>query len=128
MDSGLVEALRVAAERAASDVTVTSSDVGRHPTEIETAVYFCCTEALQNSAKHAPGAAVRLHVEATADVVRFSVEDDGPGPVGSELSAGHGLSNMNDRVGALGGTLVISPSPTGGTLVSGEIPLPSPAP
>lgn len=125
-DAGLVEALRVAADRAASVVIVTSHDVGRYATEVETAVYFCCMEALQNAAKHAPGAAVRLHVEGTGQAVRFSVEDDGPGPGDALVTAGHGLSNMTDRVGALGGTLSVGTSPSGGTCVSGEIPVAAP--
>ena len=32
-----------------------ANGVGRHPEEIETAVYFCCLEALQNVRKHAGG-------------------------------------------------------------------------
>ncbi len=42
---------------AARSVVVTVADgIGRYPAEIEAAVYFCCLEALQNAAKHAPDA------------------------------------------------------------------------
>jgi signal transduction histidine kinase len=128
MDAGLVEALRVAADRAASEVVVTSDDVRRYPPEVETAVYFCCMEALQNAAKHAPGASVRLHVAESDGAICFTVDDDGPGPDGALLAAGHGLSNMSDRVGALGGDLTVAAAPSGGTRVAGAIPVPGAAP
>jgi signal transduction histidine kinase len=36
---------------------VTGRHIGRYPQEIESAVYFCCLEALQNATKHAGPAA-----------------------------------------------------------------------
>jgi signal transduction histidine kinase len=123
-DAGLVEALRVAADRSASPVTVVDGGLGRHASEVEAAVYFCCTEALQNAAKHAPGAAVRVHVDEVDGAVRFTVSDDGPGPGEDPVVPGHGLSNMTDRVGALGGRLTVRASASGGTVVAGDIPVP----
>ena len=55
VDSGLVEALRAAANRSPLAVEVVAEGIGRYSAEIEAAVYFCCLEALQNAAKHAPG-------------------------------------------------------------------------
>jgi signal transduction histidine kinase len=46
IDGGLVQALRAAANRSPLAVDVVADDVGRHPAEIETAVYFCCLEAM----------------------------------------------------------------------------------
>jgi signal transduction histidine kinase len=45
-------------DRGPNPVELAIQDVGRHPREIEAAVYFCCVEALQNVAKHAGPAAV----------------------------------------------------------------------
>jgi signal transduction histidine kinase len=53
---GLGEALRVASLTAAVPTTVHVDPVHRYSTEIETTVYFSCSEALQNAAKHADGA------------------------------------------------------------------------
>ena len=39
------------------------------------------------------------------------------------IQPGHGISNLTDRVGALGGRLQISSHPGVGTRVHGEIPL-----
>lgn len=45
---GLVAALK----RALAPLPVLAKDVGRHATEIESAVYYCCLEAVQNATKH----------------------------------------------------------------------------
>ncbi len=52
-DEGLVAALEAGARKASLPVSVAGSDVGRLPRDAETAVYFCCLEALQNAAKYA---------------------------------------------------------------------------
>jgi len=63
-DRGLVAALRSAAMQAALPTTVLAAGVRRYSREVETAAYFCCLEALQNTGKHAHGA--------TATVVELS--------------------------------------------------------
>jgi signal transduction histidine kinase len=123
MDAGLVEALRVSAQRSPSPVTVTADGVGRYPTETEAAVYFCCMEALQNAAKHAPGAAVRVALSDDGNALRFQVDDDGPGIADGAVQHGHGLGNMVDRVVAVGGTLEVGRSVSGGTRIDGHVPL-----
>ncbi len=55
-DEGVVEAVRAVARRAPIHAEVEAHDVGRLPTELESAVYFCVLEALQNALKHADGA------------------------------------------------------------------------
>ena len=59
VDSGLVEALRAAANRNPLPVDIVADGIGRYPSETEAAIYFCCLEALQNAAKHAPDCAGR---------------------------------------------------------------------
>jgi signal transduction histidine kinase len=123
MDAGLTEALVVAGDRSPSRVTVRSGALRRYAPEVEAAVYFCCIEALQNAAKHAPGAAVTVDLDEADGEVHFTVDDDGPGPGDATVSAGHGLANMTDRVGALGGSLSLERAPSGGTRVSGQVPV-----
>jgi signal transduction histidine kinase len=123
MDAGLVEALRASGQRSPSPVTVTADAVRRYPPEIEAAIYFCCMEALQNAAKHAPGDRVRLHLSDDGSRLRFEVDDDGPGLDGGVVQPGHGLGNMLDRIVAVGGTLDVGRSASGGTRVDGRIPL-----
>jgi signal transduction histidine kinase len=121
---GLAEALPAAAARAALPATVERCPLGRYPPEIETAVYFCCLEALQNAAKHAgPGATVRIEAEEGDGVLVFVIRDDGAGfEPGSR--AGQGLSNMTDRIGAVGGTLEVHSEAGTGTRLCGRLPLP----
>ena len=54
--AGLGDALRAAALAAALPTTVSANRIGRYSTEVETTVYFSCSEALQNAAKHAGSA------------------------------------------------------------------------
>jgi signal transduction histidine kinase len=127
MDSGLPEALRAAAGRSPLDVAVRADDVGRHPAEVEAAVYFCCLEALQNAAKHAPDASVVVQVTEDDALLRFEVSDDGPGFDPALATAGHGYVNMSDRLGAIGGSVEWRSAPGGGATVVGSVPVGAPA-
>jgi signal transduction histidine kinase len=123
-DRGLVEALRAGALRAALPTTVLASGVGRYPTEVESAAYFCCTEAMQNAAKHAEGATV-VHVELSEvdAVLRCEVRDDGPGFDPHDVQPRTGLMSMRDRLAAVGGELEIVSSAGRGTTVRATIPV-----
>ncbi|MDP1818554.1 MAG: histidine kinase [Acidimicrobiales bacterium] len=122
MDSGLNEALRAAATRSPLAVGVDSA-VGRHPSEVEAAVYFCCLEALQNAGKHAPEATVHIKVEEADGLLRFAVADDGPGFDVGAATAGHGYVNMSDRLGAIGGSVEWRSAPGEGATVAGQVPV-----
>lgn len=124
MDSGLPEALRAAANRSPLAVTVDADDVGRHGSEVEAAVYFCCLEALQNAGKHAPQSEVTITVQETDGQLRFEVTDNGPGFDAAAARGGHGFTNMSDRLGAIGGTVDWRSAPGQGTTIAGSIPLP----
>jgi signal transduction histidine kinase len=126
-DAGLGEALRAAAKRSPLDVTVTADGLGRHPEQVEAAVYFCCLEALANVAKHAPGAAVTIALQAGPGELHFQVADDGPGFDPARVPAGSGLANMADRIGALGGEVSWRSAPGAGTAVVGRAPVPASA-
>jgi signal transduction histidine kinase len=125
MDSGLSDALRAAAGRSPLDVVVEADGIGRYPTEVEAAIYFCCLEALQNAAKHAPGSHVDLRLHEESGGLLFEVSDDGPGfdAAGVVSAGGHGFVNMSDRLGAIGGTVRWDSVPGEGTTISGSVPL-----
>ena len=121
-DEGLGEALRAVALRATLPATLSVDGIGRYPPEVESAVYFCCLEALQNAAKHA-GGATRVSISLSEDErLRFEVHDDGPGFSAGE-ARGAGLTNMRDRVTAVGGELDVVSDPGRGARVTGSIPL-----
>jgi len=122
-DQGLAEALRAASRQSPIRVDVDADAVGRYPPEVESAVYFCVLEALQNVLKHAEGARrviVRLDGRA-GEELRFSVRDDGAGAEDGEIVAGAGMTNMRDRVASAGGELEVSSVPRVGTTVRGHV-------
>jgi signal transduction histidine kinase len=86
-------------------------------------VYFCCLEALQNAAKHAPDSRVELRVWEEAGGLLFTVSDDGPGFDATVAQAGHGFMNMSDRLGAIGGSVRWDSTPGEGSSVRGSIPI-----
>jgi signal transduction histidine kinase len=97
--------------------------VSRHAPAIEATVYFSCSEALQNACKHAPGAtAVTISVWEDADL-HFEVRDDGAGFDLQTVPYGTGLTNLSDRLAALGGSMEIRSAPGHGTVLGGSIPL-----
>jgi signal transduction histidine kinase len=121
-DRGLAEALRAAALRSPIAASVEPNGIGRYSQQVESAVYFCCLEALQNASKHARGAraiAISLRED---EALRFQVRDDGAGFDDSSPTHGKGLTNMRDRMVAIGGGLSIRSSGTG-TVVTGSVPL-----
>jgi signal transduction histidine kinase len=114
--------MRSAARGVPTPTTVEPDGVGRYSQEIESAVYFCCLEALQNVSKHATDATAIAIVLEHDVALRFEVRDDGPGFV-VEGAGGDGLTNMRDRLAAIGGELEIRSAPGRGTVVAGTIPL-----
>ena len=122
-DQGLEVALDAQARRSPVAVSVEPDGIGRYPQEVEAAVYFCCLEALQNIAKYAEASEVTVRLEQRDSRLLFSVRDDGAGfdPIG--VKAGSGLTNMRDRLEALGGALEVTSSDGSGTTISGLIPV-----
>jgi signal transduction histidine kinase len=59
-------------------------------------------------------------------MLHFRVADAGPGFDPDSVARGSGLQNMQDRLEALGGSLVIMSRPGAGTTVHGRIPMSSP--
>ena len=122
-DNGLGDALRAAANRSPLAVTVTTDGIGRYSEGIETAIYFCCLEALQNAGKHAAGATVQIRLWEESGGLLFSVGDDGPGFDAAQARGGHGFVNMSDRLGAIGGTVRWESQPGHGATISGSVPV-----
>ncbi|MDO5729194.1 MAG: histidine kinase [Actinomycetaceae bacterium] len=90
------------------------------PDGIRSAAYFLINEALTNIVKYAPDAAATVLITASTHL-RISIVDTGEG--GAELTPGHGLDGLRQRLGAFGGTLTVS-SPAGGpTVIQAVIPL-----
>jgi signal transduction histidine kinase len=127
-DLGLAAALGAQARKSPLPVTVDADGIGRFPQATEAAVYFCCLEALQNTAKYAHATQARICLQAQNGTLRFTVSDDGAGYDTSHTPLGSGQRNMADRLAALGGRLEVRSAPRQGTTITGHLPVPSRTP
>jgi signal transduction histidine kinase len=125
--NGLGAALLSATRYAARPVIVSARGLRRCRPEVESAVYFTCLAAIDNAAKHAGPAEVSVDVWDTAQALHFTVCDTGRGFDPSRTPAGAGLTNMRDRISALGGTLAVDSRPAHGTRLHGSVPDPRPS-
>ena len=123
---GLAAALDDLAGRAAVPVRVIDAPKQRLPDQVEAAAYFVVSECLANIGKHAQATEAAVAVTASDDRLEVVVSDDGVG--GAELGNGSGIQGLEDRVGAIDGTLALHSPPGGGTRVTVSIPLFEPLP
>lgn len=119
----LRDALVDLAAAAPLSTRVTADDLGEISPDVEQAVFYCVSEAVQNAAKHAGArAAVVIDVARDGDDIVFTVANDGAG-MPPEVIPGRGISGMADRMTALGGSFSPpSPLPFGGVTLGGRLP------
>jgi signal transduction histidine kinase len=123
-DQGLGAALTLMANDAPVSTNVVVESGRRYAADLENVVYFCCLEAVQNASQHAgDAAAVHITVAECDDSLRFDVRDHGGGFDLDTVPAGAGLTNIRDRVAAVGGRVTIEAAPGRGTRISAAIPL-----
>jgi signal transduction histidine kinase len=118
---GLEAGLESLASRAPIPVEIDSDLEERFPLPVETAAYFVVAEALTNVAKYAQASYVAVTVRRENGCAVVAVRDDGVG--GAQAGGGSGLRGLEDRVGALDGTLEVESPPGAGTLIRARIPL-----
>jgi len=122
-DQGLAAALEAQARKAAVPTTVRSDGIGRYDQAVESAIYFCSLEALNNIAKYAGATSATIDLVQDDGRVRFSVRDDGAGFDTTTTSYGTGLQGMADRLDAIGGSIAVESTPGNGTVVTGTVPV-----
>jgi PAS domain S-box-containing protein len=118
---GLAAAVRALADRVPVPVEVDVPGI-RLPAPIEASVYFFCSEALTNIAKHAQATSAWIRLEVADDRCVAEVGDDGIGGA-SQRSETSGLIGLSDRIGALGGTVEIISPPDHGTVLRATVPV-----
>jgi PAS domain S-box-containing protein len=119
---GLGPAVRALADRVALPAEIDVPPV-RLPPSVEASLYFFCSEALTNIAKHAQATRAWVRLEVTGDRCVAEVGDDGIGGARPRSEAS-GLIGLSDRLGAIGGTLDITSPDSGGTVLRACVPLP----
>ncbi len=119
---GLRAALRARARQVPISIDV-QSGAERYPRELEGAVYFCCSEALQNLSKHSRATRGSVRVWCEDGRLYFEVRDNGRGLDAGRAKSAGGLQNIRDRLDALGGIVDVSSTPGVGARVAGWVPL-----
>jgi signal transduction histidine kinase len=122
-DRGLPTALAAQARKATLPVSIEAEGIGRYPQDTEAALYFCILEALQNIQKYAQASSAVVHLREDGDQLSVEVTDDGRGFDVATTIRGNGLTNMEDRLDALGGSLHIVSILGIGTTLRAAIPL-----
>jgi signal transduction histidine kinase len=124
VDKGVVAALDAHVRKVGANARVIS-EVNfaelRFAADVEACVYFCCVQAIQNVMRHAGNAASTIELALDAEILTFSVRDDGPGFSSETRSDGMGMRIMQDRIDALEGSLTIGSTPGRGTVVTGRL-------
>ena len=120
VSGGLREALPTLAARATVPVRLDMQGVGRYPPSTEAALYYCCSEALQNAAKHGgPDTNVTITARSDGQTLNVTISDTGRGF--DPATIGTGLTNMTDRLSAIGGQLAIDTAPARGTRITAVV-------
>jgi signal transduction histidine kinase len=120
ISGGLSHALAAVAAHSPVAIHLDLPDLGRYQPSTEAALYFCCSEALQNAAKHGgPGTTVTISARTDAQTLTLTISDTGGGF--EPTTGGTGLANMTDRVSAIGGTLTIDTTPGHGTRITAVV-------
>jgi signal transduction histidine kinase len=93
------------------------------PPSHEDALLRIGQEAMTNAARHASATEICQTLRFGQGWVTFIVRDNGQGfDVATRVGKGFGLTGMNERVSALGGSLSIDSRPSHGTEVSATLP------
>jgi signal transduction histidine kinase len=124
-DVGLAASLRSLVGQLSEDgpawVEIEMGDFDEPVIETRLAVFRVAQEALRNALKHAPGAQISLSLHQEDDSLILLVTDTGRGFSPGSHTTGLGLWLMEERAGAVGGTLQIS-SDESGTKVTAVFP------
>lgn len=89
------------------------------PEPVELAAYRILQEAVTNVVRHSGAARARATVAYEPDALVVTVDDDGRGDVAAE---GSGLRGMRERASALGGSLAVERTPSGGVAIRATLP------
>jgi signal transduction histidine kinase len=117
---GIAGAVRELARRSAVPVELTVGTPVDGDVAGQAALYFVCSEALANAAKHAGATSVSIRLARIGDTLVAEIEDDGGG--GADPARGTGLAGLRDRVEALGGSLAVADRAGHGTRIVASVP------
>jgi len=92
--------------------------------ELSLALYRTVQEALTNAVRHGKASRVRVIFWVEGEELRLTITDNGKGAF--EVVKGIGLAGMEERLGALGGSVRVGQAPEGGFSLTVTVPLKPP--
>lgn len=119
LDDGLAPALEDLARTTPVPIDL-HVDPHRAPLSIEASAYFVACEGITNAVKHAHATRITVEARHVDGCLQVRVSDDGIG--GATARPASGLTGLSDRVEAVGGRLVLTSPPGGGTSLTAELP------
>jgi two-component system, NarL family, sensor kinase len=119
----VVTAIRTRALGCPVPVDVSAANVGAYPPDVQAAVYFAAVEAITNAVAYAGPGRIEVGITDTGDEIVVAVTDDGSGFDPGSTGEGVGLTNIRDRVEALGGKLMVRSALGAGTTIEARIPV-----
>ena len=135
VNASLVEALRTQCEalgyRSGARVRFDADkmpDDDRLPLGTQESLFRITQEVLANVARHARAEHVDVALRHDASALTLTLHDDGQGFDPARTPGGMGLENVNQRAEALGGSVLVTSMPGGGTTVLVRVPLTTPQP
>ncbi|MEA4910048.1 MAG: GAF domain-containing sensor histidine kinase [Anaerolineaceae bacterium] len=101
-------------------------EVANLPAETETILYRAIQEGITNIIKHAQASFASIRLSRGVDAVHLDITDNGLGlRAHGEFHPGSGLTGMQERAGAVGGSFAIQEPAAGGVSIHITLPLPA---
>ncbi|MCL1983427.1 MAG: histidine kinase [Clostridiales bacterium] len=110
---------RISASGVCADLQI-SGDIETLPAPLKEFIYNSCQEALTNSVVHGRAENINVDLKYTAGLLIMDVTDNGRGC--EKVFKNNGLTTMESRAKALGGTIRFGPGLSGGFGIYVEIP------
>jgi signal transduction histidine kinase len=118
-DEGLAAALETLADRSSVPLRIVALAPARLPAAVETAAYAFVDDVVRRAGRR--GERVTIEVRARREAAAFIIEVTDPGETSLDAARGELLA-VADRVGALGGHLVVEPASTSGAVTRVRLP------
>ncbi|MFT7634155.1 MAG: PAS domain S-box-containing protein [Mariniblastus sp.] len=128
---GLVSALTQLADQASTSYQINCEFAGDAEVNLDfsktaTHLYRIAKEAITNGTKHGKADRIDVQLRKSAEGLVLSVTDNGCGIAESETTIrGIGMRSMSYRADLIGGTLLVEPAESGGTVVTCNVPEPT---
>lgn len=123
-EDGLVPALGLLADRMQIPTRLHVENPAPTPAPVDAALYFSIAESLTNVTKHSAATQCDIHLSWNDNDgqlrVIATVTDNGDG--GADRTKGSGLAGIENRIDALGGTVIVTSPPGGPTSIRMELP------